>query len=290
MKGRRFPRWLYPGMHIKRWLVVLLAGDRDPRAGRGDLHPRPVPDQRRGRDPDRLLAHRRVARAGDPRRAGGRARACADRRRHVGPHALGRVAVRRPQRQRPRGAVHEALPRARAADRGDRRRDRPLDAAARAQGLQREHHGGRCRRRRRRQQRSAAPAARDHPARRHPQLHRRPRRRRAAHDPAHAVPLPVGLGPRRPRLRQPVHRRHDRGDRRLRGGGARVEPGARGARPGAAGHQRPAQPVGAARVRQDAVRAGRHRHAPRSRSSASSSSRPTSAPTARRSSGSWRPR
>jgi uncharacterized cofD-like protein len=26
MKGRRFPRWLYPGMHIKRWLALLLAG------------------------------------------------------------------------------------------------------------------------------------------------------------------------------------------------------------------------------------------------------------------------
>jgi uncharacterized cofD-like protein len=26
MKGRRLPRWLYPGMHLKRWLVLLLAG------------------------------------------------------------------------------------------------------------------------------------------------------------------------------------------------------------------------------------------------------------------------
>ena len=26
MTGRRFPRWLYPGMHLKRWLVLLLAG------------------------------------------------------------------------------------------------------------------------------------------------------------------------------------------------------------------------------------------------------------------------
>ena len=26
MKGRRFPRWLYPGMHLKRWLALLLAG------------------------------------------------------------------------------------------------------------------------------------------------------------------------------------------------------------------------------------------------------------------------
>ncbi len=26
MKGRRLPRWLYPGMHIKRWLVLLLVG------------------------------------------------------------------------------------------------------------------------------------------------------------------------------------------------------------------------------------------------------------------------
>jgi uncharacterized cofD-like protein len=26
MKGRRLPRWLYPGMHIKRWLFLLFAG------------------------------------------------------------------------------------------------------------------------------------------------------------------------------------------------------------------------------------------------------------------------
>jgi uncharacterized cofD-like protein len=26
MSGSRFPRWLYPGMHIKRWLVLLFAG------------------------------------------------------------------------------------------------------------------------------------------------------------------------------------------------------------------------------------------------------------------------
>ena len=26
MKGPRLPRWLYPGMHLKRWLVLLLAG------------------------------------------------------------------------------------------------------------------------------------------------------------------------------------------------------------------------------------------------------------------------
>ena len=26
MKGPRLPRWMYPGMHIKRWLVLLFAG------------------------------------------------------------------------------------------------------------------------------------------------------------------------------------------------------------------------------------------------------------------------
>ncbi|HEX7195263.1 MAG TPA: hypothetical protein VF364_00360, partial [Candidatus Limnocylindria bacterium] len=26
MKGPRLPRWMYPGMHLKRWLVLLLAG------------------------------------------------------------------------------------------------------------------------------------------------------------------------------------------------------------------------------------------------------------------------
>ena len=26
MKGPRLPRWLYPGMHLKRWLVLLLSG------------------------------------------------------------------------------------------------------------------------------------------------------------------------------------------------------------------------------------------------------------------------
>ena len=26
MKGPRLPRWLYPGMHIKRWLGAVLIG------------------------------------------------------------------------------------------------------------------------------------------------------------------------------------------------------------------------------------------------------------------------
>ena len=236
-------------MHIKRWLLLLLVGVVILGLGAAIF----IRDLYRTNAADEIAIVYWLTgawlepevRAG----AGGSARACADRHRHVGPHALGRVALRRPQRERPRGAVHEALPGARPEDRGDRRRDRPLDAAARPEGLQRQYHGRRDRRRRRWQQRAVAPAARDHPARRHSKLHRRPRRCRAADDPAHAVPLPAGLRARRPRLRQPVHRRDDRRDRRLRGGGARVEPRARGARPGAAGHERPAEPLGTARLR-----------------------------------------
>ena len=67
--------------------------------------------------------------------------------------------------------------------------------------------------------------------------------------------FPAGLGARRPRLRQPVHRCHDRGHRRLRGGGARVEPGPRRARPGAARHERAAQSVGAPGERSSLSRA-----------------------------------
>ena len=26
MKGPRIPRWLYPGMHLKRWLLLLFLG------------------------------------------------------------------------------------------------------------------------------------------------------------------------------------------------------------------------------------------------------------------------
>ena len=26
MKGPKLPRWMYPGMHIKRWLFLLLVG------------------------------------------------------------------------------------------------------------------------------------------------------------------------------------------------------------------------------------------------------------------------
>ena len=191
MTGRRFPRWLYPGMHLKRWLALLLAGIVILGLGRGDLHPRPVPDDRGA---TRSRSSTGSPAPGSSRRSGPRwwplLGLGADRRRAVGPDALGRLAVRRPRRQRHGGALHEALPGARAADRGDRRRHRPVDAAARAEGVQRQHHRRRGRRRRRRQQRPAPPAARDRAARRHPQLHRRPGRRRAAHDPAHAVPLP----------------------------------------------------------------------------------------------------
>ena len=41
MKGLRLPRWLYPGMHLKRWLLLLL-GHRGHGTGRRDLDPRLV--------------------------------------------------------------------------------------------------------------------------------------------------------------------------------------------------------------------------------------------------------
>ncbi len=39
MRRPRLPRWLYPGMHLKRWLLLLLAGVVVLGPGRRDLHP-----------------------------------------------------------------------------------------------------------------------------------------------------------------------------------------------------------------------------------------------------------
>ena len=95
----------------------------------------------------------------------------------------------------------------------------------------------------------AARGARDPAGRRHPQLHRGPRRRRAAHERAAPVPLPGrrdggdaaprSAGPRRPRGRQPAARGDDRArGRRLRGGRPADQPGPRGPRPGRARSRR----------------------------------------------------
>ena len=182
-------------MHLKRWLLLLLRRDRHPRPRRRDLPPRPLSRQPAADEIPIVywLTGAWLDAAGARRRWSPPSASALTGIGMWGLMRIGRVAVHRPQRQRHGGALHEALPGARAAHRGHRRRDRPLDAAARPEGLQRQHHRRRGGGRRRRQQRTAAPAARHRAARRHPQLHRRPGRCRAAHDPAHAVPLPGRL-------------------------------------------------------------------------------------------------
>ena len=163
------------------------------------------------------------------------------------PRAPGPVPQRRRGPAARRAHLPEAVPGARPAHRRDRRRHRPVDAAARPQGAHQQHHRGRHGRRRRRLVGQAARGARHPAGGRHPQLHRGARRRRAAHERPAPVPLPghrgrrpgrpgrrpVGAG--RPRLRQPADRGDD-GDRgrRLRGGRAPGQPGPRRARPGRA--------------------------------------------------------
>ena len=167
-----------------------------------------------------------------------------------------RAGARRPVRAvgpRPadgRGHLPEALPRPRPACRGAGRRHRSLDPAPRAQGA---HVQPDRRRHRGRRWRVVGRAARGagHPCRRrHPQLRRGARGRRAADGPPPPVPVPgraarapghddaadppagdttpARHGPRRARGRQPAARgaRPARA-RRLRGGGARDEPRAR---------------------------------------------------------------
>ena len=112
-----------------------------------------------------------------------------------------------------------------------RRRHRAARAAARPQGVHQQHHGDRHGRRRRRLLRPAATRAGRAAAGRPAQLHRRAGRGRAADDAPVPVPLQRRLRPRRPQLRQPVHRRDVRHHRQLRRGRARDQPRPRGARP-----------------------------------------------------------
>ena len=147
MKGPRLPRWLYPGMHLKRWLVLLLAGIAILGLGAAIF----IRDLYRQNAADEIAVVYWLTGAWleprDPRRAGGGARPDADRHRLLGPHALRDLAIRRARRQRHGGPLHEALPGARPPDRGARWRHRALDAAPWAEGLQRQHHGGGGRRR-----------------------------------------------------------------------------------------------------------------------------------------------
>src|SRR3990172_8481028 len=72
----------------------------------------------------------------------------------------------------------------------------------------------------------------------------RPPRPRTADDPPAPVPLPEGAGrtgTRRPRFRQPAHRRDERHRRGLRGGGPPGEPRPRRARTGHPGERASAQ-------------------------------------------------
>ena len=78
---------------------------------------------------------------------------------------------------------------ARAAHRRDRRRDRPVGAAAGLKHAHQQPHRGRDRRRRRRQLGPAAPRAGRAAARRHPQLPGGAGRRRVADGPAVPAPL-----------------------------------------------------------------------------------------------------
>ena len=134
----------------------------------------------------------------------GVARARARRARRVprcpGPH--GALPVDDAERPLVERDLPEAVPGPRAADRRDRRRDGPVDAPARAEGAHEQPHRGR--------RRSPTTAARRGVLREElgippvgdiRQLHRRARRRRAAHERAAPVPVP-GL-----------HRRGDAGER-----------------------------------------------------------------------------
>ena len=140
-----------------------------------------------------------------------------------------------------------------------RRRDGPVRAAAGPQGAHLEPDGGGDGRRRRRLVRRAAHRARDPGRRRHPQLHRRPRRRRAADGPAAPVPVPGADGAARPPQMWPS---------RWRGcpSWSAADPGCRGPQRGP-GRPRRGQPAAgrARRPRARRLRGGRPRDEPRAR-------------------------
>ncbi len=144
------PALALPGHAPQALAAARLPRDRDPRPRRRRVPARSLSRPAARRGAVLLLPHRRLARSAGARRHPRRPRAGAHRPRRVGAHAQCRVTVRPARQQRDGGPLHEALPRARAADRRDRRRDRPLDPAPRPQGVQREHHrrrGGGGRRR-----------------------------------------------------------------------------------------------------------------------------------------------
>ena len=62
MKGPRLPRWLYPGMHLKRWLV-LAAGRASPSSAWAPRSSSATSTASNAADEiaDRVLAHRRLA-------------------------------------------------------------------------------------------------------------------------------------------------------------------------------------------------------------------------------------
>ena len=93
MKGPRLPRWLYPGMHLKRWLLRPLLRDHRPRPGRRDLHRGLVP--RACRDDSFIVVLTGAGLDRPIRAAAGRAgRDPAHRGRGVGADAQHRLAVR----------------------------------------------------------------------------------------------------------------------------------------------------------------------------------------------------
>ena len=184
-----------------------------------------------------FTAHRRRAGPADPRHPGRRARHPDHRpwRAAASCAAIISPFVARGD-SRDGGAVHQALPGAGAADRGHRRRDRPLDAAARPEGLH-------------------APTS--PPSWRSPTTagaSGRLRQQLGIVPPGDIRNCIAALADAEPLMTQLMQYRFPPGsglddhafgnlfiaamtggDRRLRGGGARVEPGAGRARPGAAG-------------------------------------------------------
>ena len=138
MKGPRLPRWLYPGMHLKRWLAAPVRRHRHPRPRRGDLRPRSLPGDQADTIP---IVYWLTGAWLEPEVRAALVALLGILLTGIGMWGLMRSVVSpfvAPRRQRHGGALHEALPRPRPADRRDRRRHRPLDAAARPEGLQRE--------------------------------------------------------------------------------------------------------------------------------------------------------